>query len=175
MKHVGSSFILELNSNSTSICVGVDDQRSLQKRWRFERIGPLPPGELETSRRDQLVTQRIEQIAQSVDKLVGLTSQLVNQNQKMAEMSQEIQAQKRQIEEKDRQLADANNEVIYMRARLQQGAASPPESRGVGMSARGQEGHVLGEAVTLQEKVERLEGLVAQLMDSGNKMPKNMT
>lgn len=125
-----------------------------------------------------------EQLTRKDTQLIELAGQLAGQNQRVADQNQKITNQegeifilKRQIEEKDQQLARANKEVRYLLARDTQREEPllTGKDRVVGATGSGVAESVQGEVTTLRDEMERLKGLINQLIDKDSKMPNNMS
>jgi len=174
------------------------DQDEQIRREIVSKDEQLASKDQQIAEKTQLVGQKDEQLAQKDQQLVEQARQLANQSEQLAdhsrqlvEQSRELADQSERMAEKDQETARAYRELgdrlawVVQREDALRRAEDDSRSSAVYIQDPGssvqalQENRRTGEqeqseVATLREKVERLERLMARVMDQNVRMPNNM-
>jgi len=133
-----------------------------QKRWRLERLSDETGDDewrltKEVAEKNEQLVSKDQQLTTKIDELASKERHIIEMDKQTAELSE-------QLASKDEELAHVRQELVEKSALLEQ------SRRNLEDKALQQQKENAG----LHEKIERVERLLAQTMDSGNKRPNNM-
>ncbi|KAF8608036.1 hypothetical protein BDV93DRAFT_541431 [Ceratobasidium sp. AG-I] len=155
-----------------------------QKRWRLERISDETGDE--EWRLKQEAIQKNKQLASKDQQLASNAEQLASKDRCIAEKDKLAVELTERLASKDRELARVKQELSEKSALLEQTRRAPRQEV-VTLKSRDSDRNLKDrnleeklsqqqkETVGLREKMERVERLLSQMMDSGVKRPNNMS
>ncbi|KAF8608033.1 hypothetical protein BDV93DRAFT_519106 [Ceratobasidium sp. AG-I] len=167
-----------------------------------DQTGQIALKDEEIARQARLLAEKEEQLAQKDQQLVEQATQLAAQSQQVVEQSRELVDQGRRLVEQSRELAERSEKLAekdeemvrgykelgdklawvaqrenVLRQEAEGSRLSEIEIQTVGSSVQEEDIRRDGEqseVASLREKVERLERMMAQMMEWGERKPNNM-